>query len=71
VIRRSARDGRNNFIRWFEDVGLADVPLIGGKNASAAVKVVRRISPIIQVINNIVVAQDTSQRDLNAPHDIG
>jgi osmotically-inducible protein OsmY len=38
---------------------------------TAAVNVVRRISGIIQVVNKIVVAQNTSQQDVDAPHDIG
>lgn len=27
-------DARAEYIRWFEDLGIADVPLVGGKNAS-------------------------------------
>ena len=31
---RSLPAAAASYIRWFRDVGLADVPLVGGKNAS-------------------------------------
>ncbi|MEO1134584.1 MAG: hypothetical protein AAFX40_18020, partial [Cyanobacteria bacterium J06639_1] len=37
-VRNTQLDSMNSrdraFVLWFEDVGIADVPLVGGKNAS-------------------------------------
>ena len=35
----------NAFIRWFHELGLADVALVGGKNASRRLRDARRGRP--------------------------
>ena len=43
------------YIRWFEDLGLADVPLVGGKNASLG-ELYRELSPLgVSVPNGFAV----------------
>ncbi len=36
---------RARWIRWFADLGMADVPLVGGKNASLG-ELVRELRPL-------------------------
>jgi pyruvate,water dikinase len=43
------------FIRWFADIGLADVPTVGGKNASLG-EMVRQLAPLgVRVPNGFAV----------------
>jgi pyruvate,water dikinase len=45
----------STFIRWFSDIGLADVPLVGGKNASLG-ELYRNLSPSgVRVPNGFAV----------------
>ncbi len=37
-------NARGEYIRWFKDLGIADVPLVGGKNASLG-EMVRELTP--------------------------
>jgi pyruvate, water dikinase len=37
-------NARGDYIRWFKDLGINDVPLVGGKNASLG-EMVRELAP--------------------------
>lgn len=47
-----------DYIRWFEDLGIADVPLVGGKNASLG-EMVRELTPQgIRVPNGFAITAE-------------
>jgi pyruvate,water dikinase len=53
------------FIRWFRDVGIADVRLVGGKNASLG-EMYRELTPEgIRVPNGFAVTTDAYRHFLN------
>ena len=48
----------NRYIRWFGDLGLADVPIVGGKNASLG-ELYRELSPLgVSVPNGFAVTAE-------------
>ena len=47
-----------SFVRWFGDLGLTDVPLVGGKNASLG-ELYRRLSEAgVRVPNGFAITAD-------------
>jgi len=47
-----------NYIRWFEEIGIDDIPLVGGKNASLG-EMYRELSPAgIKVPNGFAITAD-------------
>ncbi len=42
---RREDDRRNNFILWFKDLGIADIPLVGGKNAALG-EMINNLTPL-------------------------
>jgi pyruvate,water dikinase len=54
------------FVRWFRDIGLADVPLVGGKNASLG-ELYRELTPAgIRVPNGFAVTAEAYRNFLRA-----
>ncbi|HEY4117825.1 MAG TPA: phosphoenolpyruvate synthase [Byssovorax sp.] len=54
------------FIRWFREVGLGDVGLVGGKNASLG-ELVQRLAPLgVRVPNGFAVTAEAYRHFLNA-----
>lgn len=48
-------DKKNNFILWFKDIGIEDVPLVGGKNAALG-EMYRNLSPLgINIPNGFTI----------------
>lgn len=48
----------NRYIRWFGDLGLADVPIVGGKNASLG-ELYRELSPLgVSVPNGFAITAE-------------
>ena len=54
----------NNFIRWFEKIGIADVPLVGGKNASLGEMYRELSSQGIKVPNGFAITAQAYRRVL-------
>src|SRR6195256_2659031 len=49
---------RMRFVRWFSDVGLSDVGLVGGKNASLG-EMIRSLSPLgVRVPDGFAITAD-------------
>ena len=46
-----AGDGKKEFILWFGEVGIEDVPLVGGKNASLGEMYQKLVSKGIKIPN--------------------
>jgi hypothetical protein len=42
--RSSSTPQENAFVLWFEEVGIADIPLVGGKNASLG-EMIQQLTP--------------------------
>src|SRR5436853_6315898 len=54
------------FVRWFSDVGLADVGLVGGKNASLG-EMIRELTPLgIRVPDGFAITAEAYRRFLEA-----
>jgi pyruvate,water dikinase len=54
----TAHAGGNRYIRWFETIGIDDVPLVGGKNASLG-ELYRELAPReIKVPNGFAITAD-------------
>lgn len=54
------------FIRWFREIGIADVALVGGKNASLG-EMYRELTPAgIRVPNGFAIAADAYRHFLRA-----
>ena len=57
---------QTSFVRWFSDLGLNDVPLVGGKNASLG-ELYRRLSEAgVQVPNGFAITADAYRHFLDA-----
>ena len=54
----SAVPGGPSFIRWFSDLGLADVPLVGGKNASLGELYRQLAAAGVRVPNGFAITAD-------------
>jgi pyruvate, water dikinase len=55
----------NRYIRWFGDLGLADVPIVGGKNASLG-ELYRELSPLgVSVPNGFAVTAEAFRDTLS------
>ena len=51
--------GRSQFIRWFDTLGVDDVPIVGGKNASLG-EMYRELTPKgVKVPNGFAVTADS------------
>jgi len=50
-----ATDNRKKFILWFEEIGINDVPLVGGKNASLGEMYQKLVSKGIRVPNGFAI----------------
>ncbi len=59
-----ARPAAARWLRWFNDVGIEDVPLVGGKNASLG-EMVRSLGPLgVRVPNGFAVTADAYRETL-------
>src|SRR2546430_6039807 len=67
AVRRLGPQGASmRFIRRFSDVGLSDVDLVGGKNASLG-EMIRELSPLgIRVPDGFAVTADAYRHFLSA-----
>jgi pyruvate, water dikinase len=59
--------GAPTFIRWFGDIRLTDVPLVGGKNASLGELYSRLSSADVRVRNDFAVTADWYRNALALP----
>ncbi len=55
-----------HFVRWFEEIGIGDVPLVGGKNASLGEMVAKLGAEGIRVPNGFAVTADAYRAMLDA-----
>lgn len=56
----------SSFIRWFSEIGLADVPAVGGKNASLG-EMVRELKPLgVRVPDGFAVTADAYRHTLDS-----
>jgi pyruvate,water dikinase len=55
------------FIRWFHEIGLADVPLVGGKNASLGEMYRELTSRGVKIPNGFVITAGGYWSVLRAP----
>jgi pyruvate,water dikinase len=44
VVTRCRADCAHRYVRFFDEIGIADVPLVGGKNASLG-EMMRELTP--------------------------
>lgn len=56
---------RANYIRWFSDLGIADVPLVGGKNASLGEMYRQLTSQGVRVPNGFAVSAEAYRATLD------
>ena len=54
------------FVRWFSDIGLADVPLVGGKNASLGELYRELAGPGVRVPNGFAITAEAYRHFLDA-----
>ena len=65
LIATSAGSGDGKYIRFFSDIGIGDVPLVGGKNASLG-EMYRELTPRgIRVPNGFAVTAEAYRRTLD------
>ena len=58
--------GGNRWIRWFDDIGMADVPAVGGKNASLG-EMRRALTPLgIRIPDGFATTSDAYRAFLSA-----
>lgn len=55
---RSMNDTHTEYARWFKDIGIQDVPLVGGKNASLGEMYRELVPKGIQVPNGFAITAD-------------
>ena len=59
---------KQTYIRWFNDIRIADIPLVGGKNASLGEMVAELSSKGIRVPNGFAVTADAYWNFLDHNH---
>src|SRR5437763_9640558 len=67
AVRRLGPQGASmRFVRWFSEVGLSDVDLVGGKNASLG-EMIRELSPLgIRVPDGFAITAEAYREFLKA-----